>query len=225
MTHLARRFALVVAASATLGLSSDRVDAAPRGASNNASKRGPVTFDVATGKGAKQVVAKAPPAAPKPLSNEQRTELLRGFGVSDPPNATYAHASPGRSNIPGRMSLVFVGASVVNGSADFVSFPGYGTTSPTKLHVAKMKDPQFAGLWIKSEHPGARYLVECGVSTDHELGLGLEADGNPVQFQIVAAGSSQVAWLVDSPDAQWHSYELQGASAWSMHGCKATRVP
>lgn len=221
MTHVARRIAPILIAAAALGLPSDRVQAAPRGTAH----RAPTAFGVASGGGTKLTAGSAPVASPGALTLQQRKKLLSGLGVDDPPGSQYAHASPGHAAVPGKMALVFVGAAVTNASADFASFAGYATKSYTKLAALKAKDPQYAGLWLKSEKAGARYLVECAVSSDDKLGLGLISDGGATQLQFLPAGATQIAWLVVSPDAKWHSYRLQGSSGWSLHGCTATRVP
>ena len=226
MTKLPHRLALVLVASVSLGLSSVWAWAAP--GPRAAAQHGPTTFRVAAGAGSKQAgPTLSTPVSPKPLTSKQRKSALRGLGIKTPPGPEYAHVAPGHANAPGKMALVFVGTSVVNGIAGFASFAGHGNanTPPAKVVLASTKDPQYAGLWIKAEHAGARYLLECGVSADEKLNIGLAADGSASQVQALPAGASQVTWFFESPDDKWHSFQLRAHFAWSFHGCTATRVP
>ncbi|MEM6989875.1 MAG: hypothetical protein AAF721_05245 [Myxococcota bacterium] len=157
-------------------------------------------------------------SGPSGLSTAAKKAVVHAAGIDAAPGTVYARASAQQPMEPNKMALVPVEAEVLNPIGNFVSFAKRSKTS---------KHDRFAGLWLKSAAPGARYLMDCAVRVVPSQGMAtviVKFEDGRMMADRLPAGDHHVSWVVDSPDAKWHSFQIRSSSRWSLHGCESTRL-
>lgn len=164
---------------------------------------------------------------PKSLSSTEKAALLhQEFGIDAEPSSTYARVDPSDAEAKGKASLVFAGAEIVNAAQSFASWKALDEDDFLEAFAHAFSGvpyPHYAGLWLKAEGQGSRYLVDCSVWSDG-AGFGVAFDDGTSQSHNLPAGNVHLTWVVESPDAGWHAFRFGGQNAWGLHGCRIDRV-
>ncbi len=205
---------LCVALAVALGVHSDDADARPRksptsppgnalGRSSGSGKSKPQGLVGTAGAG----------AVVKPLTLADKVALLEAAKVKGEPGTVYARVD-GRTMVePGRAGIVASVPLVVNPMAGHLAFARRTTG------VAS-----FAGLWIKSAHSGARYLVDCDVEVmqGQSTATFRAFDGG----HTVATGhGGHLVWLLEASDNKWHDFKiLTEDTPWTLAYCEITNL-
>jgi len=208
---------LFAAVGAVAALSIGSVDARPRGSDSATGSIG-VTRD----RGMKKIDAPgslAEGTGVTSMSKQQKQALLDAIELASAPGTTYAKVNAGSPSAPHRMALVGVGVKTFNPMVPMLELP------------RKKGQDAFAGLWIRSMKKGAKYLIECEVT---RTSMPQDLQGTPRYFvraggvgvlQTHLSGKGHLAWVLDSPDAEWHDYRIHSPDVdWALLGCEATNL-
>lgn len=150
---------------------------------------------------------------------------LAAVGLPPAPGTVVAQVSPAHPLHDGVMALMLVRPEITNPIENYTVFPVAPTGGQS---LSNLEQKSFGGLWLKSDAPGAKYLVDCAVSVEGGAGpvsaLMVAFDGGKKASFQLPAGQQHVTWVLDSPDAKWHSFRLGSRARWTLHSCEATRM-
>jgi len=163
---------------------------------------------------------------PRPLTTDQKAEILRSWGVLSAPGTVLWRLSAADPR-SGRGALVLVNPYLVNAAADFMQWVVVPASSPETLKLRYGTGDKMLGLWLRSEGAGRRYLLDCAVAKTALLGpttLKLTSPGGGTTSWTLGEGDQHVTWVMQASDDGWYDFQLRGDRSWRLHWCEATRL-
>lgn len=160
-------------------------------------------------------------ASHKALTRSAKLELAAKAGLATALDQLPVQVSAAQPKVASRMSLMLVEPGIVNPDANYIEFPAKGVNSVMENMGS------YAGLWVKSAAAGEKTLIDCAIGVEKRPGkpnskVKVKFEDKTSTTLTLPNGNHHISWILDSPDAGWHAFQINSMSRWSLTMCEAT---